>query len=85
MASNESHILVINSGSSSLKFTVFNPASEEVLASGMAERLGTDGAGLKLVDLAQKSHNEELPMADPAASEKTMRRSGHRYSRISRS
>ena len=64
MASNESHILVINSGSSSLKFTVFDPASEEVLASGIAERLGTDGAGLKLVDLAQKSHDEDLPMAD---------------------
>ena len=64
MASNESHILVINSGSSSLKFTVFDPASEEVLASGIAERLGTDGAGLKLVDLAQKKHDEELPMAD---------------------
>ena len=64
MASNESHILVINSGSSSLKFTVFDPASEEVLASGIAERLGTDGAGLKLVDLAQKRHDEELPMTD---------------------
>src|SRR5215813_5284236 len=63
MASNESHILVINSGSSSLKFTVFDPASEEILASGMAERLGTDGARLKLVDLAQKKHDEELPMA----------------------
>jgi hypothetical protein len=64
MASNESHILVINSGSSSLKFTVFDPASEEVVASGIAERLGTDGAGLKLVDLAQKRHEEALPMAD---------------------
>jgi acetate kinase len=64
MASNESHILVINSGSSSLKVTVFDPASGEVLASGIAERLGTDGAGLKLVDLAQKRHDEESPMAD---------------------
>ena len=64
MDSNESHILVINSGSSSSKFTVFDPASEEVLASGIAERLGTDGAGLKLVDLAQKRHDEESPMAD---------------------
>ena len=64
MGSNESHILVINSGSSSLKFTVFDPASEEVVASGIAERLGTDGAGLKLVDLAQKRHEEALPMAD---------------------
>jgi len=35
-----------------------------VLASGIAERLGTDGAGLKLVDLAQKRHDEESPMAD---------------------
>jgi acetate kinase len=37
---------------------------QRVLASGIAERLGTDGAGLKLVDLAQKRHDEELPMAD---------------------
>jgi len=29
-----------------------------VLASGIAERLGTNGAGLKLVDLAQKRHDE---------------------------
>ena len=71
MASNEPHILVINSGSSSLKFTVFDPVSEEVLGSGIAERLGTDGAGLnlgqtslKLVDLAQKRHDEELAKAD---------------------
>jgi acetate kinase len=62
MASNESHILVINSGSSSLKFTVLDPASEEVVAFGIAERLGSDGAGLKLVDLAQKRHEEALPI-----------------------
>ena len=37
---------------------------QRVLASGIAERLGTDGAGLKLVDLAQKRHDEGSPMAD---------------------
>ena len=29
-----------------------------VLASDIAQRLGSDGAGLKLVDLAQKRHDE---------------------------
>ncbi len=36
-------ILVINSGSSSLKFQVIDSASEEVLAKGVCERIGIDG------------------------------------------
>ena len=36
-------ILVINSGSSSLKFQVIDSASEEVLAKGLCERIGIDG------------------------------------------
>ncbi len=34
------------------------------MASGIAERLNTDGAGLKMVDLDGVGHNEEIPGAD---------------------
>ena len=37
------NILVINSGSSSLKFQLFDSQSEEVLAKGVCERIGIDG------------------------------------------
>ena len=36
-------ILVINSGSSSLKFQVIDSQSERVLAKGVCERIGIDG------------------------------------------
>ena len=36
-------ILVINSGSSSLKFQVIDSESEQVLAKGVCERIGIDG------------------------------------------
>ena len=37
------NILVINCGSSSLKYQLINSASEEVLAKGLCERIGIDG------------------------------------------
>lgn len=40
-------ILVINSGSSSLKFTLFSMADEEMLAKGIVERIGTPSANLQ--------------------------------------
>ncbi|MBS6646027.1 MAG: acetate kinase, partial [Clostridiaceae bacterium] len=36
-------ILVINSGSSSLKFQVISSGTEQVLAKGVCERIGIDG------------------------------------------
>jgi acetate kinase len=39
-------ILVINTGSSSIKYQLFDMADETVLASGMAERLGSDNGTL---------------------------------------
>ncbi len=41
-------ILVLNSGSSSLKFAVVQPGSGEVRLSGLAERLGNEAASLRL-------------------------------------
>ena len=37
------NILVINCGSSSLKYQLINSESEEVLAKGLCERIGIDG------------------------------------------
>lgn len=63
-------ILVINSGSSSLKFQLFAMPSAEVLASGLVERIGIDGseihykAGEKGSKISQKrsiaNHTEAL-------------------------
>src|ERR1700681_1139233 len=64
MSTSQSPILVINNGSSSLKFSVFDPRSETVLSSGLAERIGTDQGHLKLSDLEGVKHEEKLPLAD---------------------
>lgn len=60
-------ILVINCGSSSLKFSILDPETEAALASGIAERLTTGGADLKMVDLEGGKHSEAIPGADHRA------------------
>jgi acetate kinase len=60
-------ILVINSGSSSLKFSVLDPKSETLLSSGLAERIGTEQGSLKMTDLDQEKHQEKLALADHRA------------------
>ena len=67
MTANGPQILVINSGSSSLKFSVLEVQSESVLLSGIAERLGTTEALLKLSDPDAKKMEEPLPDADHRA------------------
>ena len=49
-------ILVINSGSSSLKFMLFSMASESMLAKGLVERIGTPNANL----VYQRWRSQEL-------------------------
>lgn len=61
-------ILVVNSGSSSLKFSLLNLETETVLASGIAERLGTDTADLKMFDLDGVNHEEVMPGTDHRSS-----------------
>jgi acetate kinase len=67
MTANGPLILVINSGSSSLKFSVLEVEAESVLVSGIAERLGTTEALLKLSDTDAKKIEEPLPDADHRA------------------
>ena len=61
------YILVINSGSSSLKFSLLEVRSEAVIASGIAERLGTAEAFLKFSAKSSKNIGEQLPNADHRA------------------
>ena len=58
-------VLVINAGSSSLKYQLLDMTNESVLAKGICERIGIDG---KLVHESPKGkHAAELPMPDHAA------------------
>ena len=47
------NILVINCGSSSLKFQVINAESEKLLAKGLCERIGMDGVPASLMRTRQ--------------------------------
>ncbi|MCL2197915.1 MAG: acetate kinase [Defluviitaleaceae bacterium] len=59
------YVLVINAGSSSLKYQLLNMADESVLAKGLCERIGIDG---RLVHETDKGkHNADLAMPDHAA------------------
>ena len=61
-------ILVINSGSSSLKFQVIDSETEEVLAKGLCERIGIDGvftyktgSGVSIKEqIPMKTHTEAV-------------------------
>ena len=64
MSTGQPPILVINNGSSSLKFSVLDPKSETVLSSGLAERIGTEQGLLKLSDIEKAKHEEHLALPD---------------------
>ena len=74
------NILVINCGSSSLKYQLINSASEEVLAKGLCERIGIDGrlvyqkAGLdkEITEADMPTHKQAIQMVlDALVNEKT--------------
>ncbi len=65
------NVLVINAGSSSLKYQLLNPATGTLLAKGLCERIGIDGKftykpqvegkqTLKAVDVAMPTHSEAI-------------------------
>ncbi|MCR4797955.1 MAG: acetate kinase [Lachnospiraceae bacterium] len=73
-------VLVINCGSSSLKYQVIDSDSEQVLAKGLCERIGIDGrlvyqkAGLdkEITDAPMPTHKEAVQMVlDALVNEKT--------------
>ena len=74
------NVLVINCGSSSLKYQLINSESEEVLAKGLCERIGIDGrltyqkAGLdkEITEAAMPTHKEAIQMVlDALVNDKT--------------
>ena len=63
------NILVINAGSSSLKYQLLNPETQQVLAKGLCERIGIDGKftykptgkeAIKGADVAMPTHSEAI-------------------------
>src|SRR5512137_2781600 len=57
-------ILVINAGSSSVKFTLFDQDGETVRASGIVERIGFDGTRLKYRGREEKTVDRLVPVAN---------------------
>lgn len=56
------NILVINCGSSSLKFQIINSDTEEVLAKGLCERIGIDGSRIVYQPAGGEKEVTESPM-----------------------
>lgn len=56
------NILVINCGSSSLKYQLINSKSEEVLAKGLCERIGISGGAITHQPVGKVKITEELDM-----------------------
>ena len=65
------NVLVINAGSSSLKYQLLNPENGELLAKGLCERIGIDGKftykpqvegkeTLDAIDVAMPTHSEAI-------------------------
>ena len=63
------NVLVINAGSSSLKYQLLNPDTQEVLAKGLCERIGIDGKftykapgkqTIDAADVAMPTHSEAI-------------------------
>lgn len=57
-------VLVINCGSSSLKYQLIDSATEEVLAKGLCERIGIEGSSVTHQKAGSGKLKSEVPMAD---------------------
>lgn len=58
------NVLVINCGSSSLKYQLISSETEEVLAKGLCERIGIDGSAITHTPKGGEKSATEIPMAD---------------------
>ena len=57
-------VLVINSGSSSIKYQVFDMEREELLAKGLVERIGIDGSRISHTPKGKEKIVKEVPIPD---------------------
>lgn len=63
-------VLVVNAGSSSLKYQLFDMETSEMIAKGLCERIGTDGlythqvpsknVSIKKIEIAMPNHSEAV-------------------------
>ena len=60
-------VLVVNAGSSSLKYQLFDTVSESVLAKGNCERIGIDGSRLIHKTAGKSEYVKEMPLPDHSA------------------
>lgn len=60
------NVLVINAGSSSLKYQLFNMDTKEVLAKGLCERIGIDGRLTHTNPNKEEKFSDNIPMKDHA-------------------
>lgn len=58
------NVLVINCGSSSLKFQLINSNSEQVIAKGLCERIGIEGSQITYTPTGGEKVEKVTPMAD---------------------
>lgn len=65
------NVLVVNSGSSSLKYQIIDMDTEELLAKGLIERIGTD-QGIVTHSNGEEKHSFERPILDHVAAFKAM-------------
>ena len=63
------NILVINAGSSSLKYQLLNPETGDLLAKGLCERIGIDGKFTYKPQVEGKKVLDAIPVAMPTHSE----------------
>ena len=87
------NVLVVNCGSSSLKFQLINYDNRDVLAKGLCERIGIDGRLVmsqrtdekKVTEAAMPTHVEAIQMVlDGSGNEKKRRHQEPRRSRCHR-
>lgn len=57
-------VLVLNCGSSSLKYQVFDMKNEEVLAKGLVERIGIDGSMIKHEKTGQEPYKADIAISN---------------------
>ena len=60
------NVLVINAGSSSLKYQLFNMDNKAVLAKGLCERIGIDGRLTHTNPNKEEKYKADVPMKDHA-------------------
>ncbi len=75
---NDAPVLVLNAGSSSLKYQVVVPRSAEVLAGGTVERIGEDGSGVEDHVAAMRVVTDRLDEAGVDLARTGLRAVGHR-------